>query len=267
MCAVIRIAVLAVGMLALPWPARAAAEWVHVAQILSDGDKAIVVRHTGEAYLIAKGAGCIALWRKESRTVLINSPGMFLGAGSQLILPDDGQECRIWDVEALGSWQRPLAATALRSPAPPAQQSAEAAIQRALNALGYNAGPADGILGRQTESALRAFQHAEGLPETGVADPPTVDMLVARIRAKGPSLSRPQTVPRTASTGCETGHWVTQVLGSGAFVQLEDGSVWQIDDIDHIDTILWLPTEDILVCGAELINTDTSDRVSATRVR
>jgi hypothetical protein len=40
-------------------------------------------------------------------------------------------------------------------------------IQRGLAAIGYGHGTADGLLGRRTRSAIRAFQSREGLPVTG----------------------------------------------------------------------------------------------------
>jgi localization factor PodJL len=43
-------------------------------------------------------------------------------------------------------------------------------IQKMLNELGYKVGPADGKLGPSLEKAIRAFQAAYHLPETGVAD-------------------------------------------------------------------------------------------------
>ena len=42
-------------------------------------------------------------------------------------------------------------------------------IQSLLNASGHNAGTADGLVGRQTRVALRAFQKARGLPADGFA--------------------------------------------------------------------------------------------------
>jgi localization factor PodJL len=40
-------------------------------------------------------------------------------------------------------------------------------IQIELNALGYTAGSPDGIAGRKTDAAIRAFQKSIGLPSTG----------------------------------------------------------------------------------------------------
>ena len=43
-------------------------------------------------------------------------------------------------------------------------------IQRRLNELGYEAGAADGLMGRSTRLAIQAFQRDSGLVATGVAD-------------------------------------------------------------------------------------------------
>ena len=79
----------------------AASEWVYVYKAMDD--KAIVVRKNGEAYQIEKGVGCLSLWRYKGKSVLVTSPGLFLGVGSELILPDVDQKCRIWDSSSLGS--------------------------------------------------------------------------------------------------------------------------------------------------------------------
>ncbi len=52
-----------------------------------------------------------------------------------------------------------------------------AELQRRLNALGFDAGRGDGILGPQTESALRQFQVNAGLASDGVSGPATVRAL------------------------------------------------------------------------------------------
>lgn len=64
------------------------------------------------------------------------------------------------------------------------------------------------------------------------------------------------------------GHWIESVTGDGEIIKLEDGSVWQIDSLDTIDTALWLPVSDITVVesrgGYLLINTDDGEKAHAT---
>lgn len=57
-----------------------------------------------------------------------------------------------------------------------ASGTAVVALQNALNAAGYKV-PVDGQYGFQTYSALWQYQHAKGLPVTGVADTKTLSML------------------------------------------------------------------------------------------
>ncbi|MHA7814917.1 MAG: lytic murein transglycosylase [Pseudohaliea sp.] len=52
--------------------------------------------------------------------------------------------------------------------------------QEALNALGLDAGTADGIIGSRTRAALRAFQLEQGLPADGYPDPATLTALERR---------------------------------------------------------------------------------------
>jgi hypothetical protein len=49
--------------------------------------------------------------------------------------------------------------------------------QVALNDQGYNAGPADGRLGPNTQSAVRRFQAERGLAQTGTLDSSTLSAL------------------------------------------------------------------------------------------
>jgi hypothetical protein len=49
-------------------------------------------------------------------------------------------------------------------------------MQGQLFSLGYQLG-VDGYFGRGTETAVRQFQQAQGLPADGVASPPTIDRL------------------------------------------------------------------------------------------
>ena len=67
-------------------------------------------------------------------------------------------------------------------------------------------------------------------------------------------------------SACESDHWVQSVSSGGQIVTLEDGSIWKIDAFDAIDSILWLPTDDIVICDDKLINTDDNEAVSAIRI-
>lgn len=46
-------------------------------------------------------------------------------------------------------------------------------VQQALKDKGHNPGPINGIMGKETQEALRAFQQAQGLKATGVLDDET----------------------------------------------------------------------------------------------
>ncbi len=43
-----------------------------------------------------------------------------------------------------------------------------ASVQKALRAVGFDPGPVDGLVGPRTQSAVRAYQEARGLPQDGV---------------------------------------------------------------------------------------------------
>ncbi|MXY38705.1 MAG: hypothetical protein F4Y62_02725 [Rhodospirillaceae bacterium] len=76
------------------------------------------------------------------------------------------------------------------APAPPAADTEQsrkivAAVQRSLAGLGYDPGPADGILGARTRAAIRAFQKSVGLPVDGRLSARLMDSLVAAAVAAG----------------------------------------------------------------------------------
>ena len=63
-----------------------------------DDSHAVIRRKTGGAYLLEYGVGCMSLSIMiEGRMLYVYSPGLFAGIGSKIILPDRGQECRVWD--------------------------------------------------------------------------------------------------------------------------------------------------------------------------
>jgi hypothetical protein len=257
-----------------------------VAKVFSNDDKGIIVRSNGEAYKIEKGVGCLSFWRYEGKHVLISSPGMFLGVGSGLILPDADQKCRIWNSESLGPWTYP---------SPKSPQTREKAnllskkeilnCQIALSALGYESGEPDGIFGKKTKTAISNFQKNMGLDQTGSLDADTAILLSKNIHEKFPGNSKALNLAialfnigkrisgmeagmPTGSSGCDSGHWISSVSDGGEIIILEDGSVWHVDSIDTIDTGLWLPTEDIIVCnGNTMVNTDNGEKVGVTRLK
>jgi membrane-bound lytic murein transglycosylase B len=58
-------------------------------------------------------------------------------------------------------------------------------LQTELTALGYDARPTDGLLGKRTRSALRAYQKAKKLPADGF---PTMNLfykILEDVHAKG----------------------------------------------------------------------------------
>jgi peptidoglycan hydrolase-like protein with peptidoglycan-binding domain len=84
------------------------------------------------------------------------------------------------------------------------------ALQRALMAVGLSSqnpgmalgAGADGIFGRETEASVRAFQRANGLPETGRADPATLNALQRALT--GAPTSPTTTAPPAPSTTPQT---------------------------------------------------------------
>lgn len=71
----------------------------------------------------------------------------------------------------------------------------------------------------------------------------------------------------TAYANCETGHWLQSKTSDGSILTLEDGSIWQVNSIDTIDSQLWLPIDNVIVCDGKLINTDDNTTVEATRIK
>jgi phage terminase large subunit-like protein len=57
----------------------------------------------------------------------------------------------------------------------------------------------------------------------------------------------PATRPRVSDSYAPSGgHWIRD-NADGKIITLEDGSLWQIESIDQVDTTLWLPITDIVV--------------------
>jgi len=253
------------------------AETVRVMKVLDDN--AIISRKNGESYLIEKGVGCLSLWRYEGKMVIVSSPSIFLGVGSKLIIPDADQECRIWDSERLEGSVGGDRNYASGMHSSKKGEDAVRIIQKGLMIAGYNPGEINGLLSEKTKLAFAAFAKSKGHTSSEVGVKLTLLSLAIEVLSKG--VGRPGSLElatalknmamgvttHSSSKNCSTGHWVGSVLSDGSIVKLEDGSVWKVDDLDVIDTMLWLPTEDITICGSQLINTDSGDTVTASRIK
>jgi hypothetical protein len=73
-------------------------------------------------------------------------------------------------------------------------------------------------------------------------------------------------------TGASAGHWIRSKANNGDMITLEDGSIWEINPIDRIDTVLWLPITNITVLKASqpvgdyqylLVNKDDGEKALA----
>lgn len=277
---------LAVYSVGFATTALAGAEEVLLYKVLGAGDEGIIVRQNGDAYQIQKGVGCLGFGLREGRTILIVSPGLFLGVGSKLLIPERDQECRIWNSTALGNFGGKSPPANPPSPSSPgiSKRSASAdpiavtAAQAALTLLGYEPGPIDGQPGESTSRALKEFQKKQALPQSGQLDNSTRVALSTELTKRYPAEDRVLVIvgallgatPLSSSpgpSGCEEGHWVQSVADGGTIVILENGSVWEVDIVNQIDTALWLPTEDIILCAGSMINTDNGEKVGVTRLR
>lgn len=72
--------------------------------------------------------------------------------------------------------------------------------------------------------------------------------------------------------GRSDGHWIKEIIDGGSTLVLEDGSIWQIDPMDRMSTMLWLPINRIRIMDSSkrydgypylLINTDRREEVHA----
>ncbi|MFY9627207.1 MAG: hypothetical protein WAK03_03505 [Methylocystis sp.] len=64
---------------------------------------------------------------------------------------------------------------------------------------------------------------------------------------------------------------ISTVSDDGEILVMLSGQVYRVDAGDTADTALWLPTEDVLICGlgsVEIINKDSQgEKVSAVRLK
>ena len=108
------------------------------------------------------------------------SVGQILGEAPSHPVAQDSSESK--QTEAGNSVAPPATPIAVASPvqpvsAAPALAMTLAEAQQKLAGLGFDPGPADGVAGRKTARALRAFQTARRIPVSGQLDAATVDEL------------------------------------------------------------------------------------------
>lgn len=106
-------------------------------------------------------------------------------------------------------------------------------------------------------------RHGDLLPEEATR--------VQAAEAAHPQRPAPRMARRRGSSGgysgCEDGHWIEEVMDDGGVIKLEDGSLWEVDAGDTVDSALWLPVTDVLVCDDKIINTDDNETVHVRRIR
>jgi hypothetical protein len=76
---------------------------------------------------------------------------------------------------------------------------------------------------------------------------------------------KPRELPKP-SGGCKSGHWVSDNIDDGRYIKLDDGSLWEVNGADTVDSSLWLDMDDITVCSRKLINTDDKTSIEARRI-
>jgi hypothetical protein len=54
----------------------------------------------------------------------------------------------------------------------------------------------------------------------------------------------------------------------GGVLILTDGTVWEVDAVDRVDSALWMTGDDVLVCDDYIINTDENgEKVDVRRLK
>jgi hypothetical protein len=251
---------------------------------MQDGDKGIIERANGERWLIEKGVGAISFWRYEGKRVLIHSPGLFCGVGSKLILPDTNQEARIWQSERLPD--NGVTVVAKSAPTTQADSDVVKATALALVTLKYFDPKSEDESKRDLVGALKKFQDDNKIGEGGKIGPDTqaklaemilrnqgrtvegLDLALALVisartmRGGSPTPGIAKSLP---SIGTET--FIIYVSADGSVAKLADGSIWEVDVLGRIKSMLWLPTQKVLRQSGGLLNLTKGETVKAALLR
>ncbi len=274
--------VLIVGLFVSDKLAFGATEYVTLVKVFQDDDKGIIQRLNGERWMIEKGVGAISFWRYEGKKVLIESPGLFAGVGSRVILPNDAQEARIWNVERLSEDAGPGIESQPKLGTGDATETAQA-VALALVSLKYLDPAANDPLKKDPVRALKRFQADNKLDENEGIGPRTLAKLAELVlqeqadNPEGLSLAqslvqsamrikaRSAVVPPAVSASQEAKEtFIIDVSSDGSIVKLADGSIYEVDVIGQIKTMLWLPSQKVMKQPGGLLNINKAQSVKAT---
>jgi putative peptidoglycan binding protein len=141
------------------------------------------------------GGEVVSIEASDGRYMIVEKTG--LKDGTIIATTTEGAVYTIYDVgsdlsgyirlnqTAASSKVLPKAAVTARTAAARSSGATTSGVQEAqrlLQALGYDIGPADGVMGARTVAALKSFQSSRGLPVTGTADQKTL----AALNSKSP---------------------------------------------------------------------------------
>lgn len=229
-------------------------EYVTLIKILENDDHAIIERKSGERWHIEKGTGALSLWRFEGKQIIIDSPGIFCGVGSQVILPEMSQQARIWNAEQVG--HRVVAPLQPKQfiNQPSVEQGAIPLTLDQMIPIEQQARMGLSKLSDAEKEELRKFYYGE----------------LQKAFQAGQSKASPAIRPAYGGMGSK--HWIKRNLDNGTMILLEDGSLWEIDPMDKLNASLWLAISPISVIASKggslgyeylLINTDGGEKAHA----
>lgn len=135
--------------------------WFQIAGSQGDRDakaRADIIEKRMSADEIAQTKLLISNWR----------PSTLNQSANEVALPADG-------------WQRPARAAQMTTGSPITKKQLTILAQGYLTRLGFNPGPADGVLGAQTRQAIEKFQQRHQLPVSGNINADLVNKLKAAI--------------------------------------------------------------------------------------
>ena len=103
-------------------------------------------------------------------------------------------------------------------------------VQRHLEGLDYDPGPVDGIMGRRTENAIRAFQRFAGLTVTGDVSPGLVERLreaeAAQAVAAAPGPDSPEKAAEPVDAQAQLSLGISYMFGQGVPQDNAQGVRW-----------------------------------------